>query len=54
MIVGGWSVTTMRIKSELVEGRGVSLEDTKGEGGGFAKARSSIDGLEIVSNRNWV
>jgi len=54
IITGDWRVTTMGKSSEHMEERGVSQEETKRERGVFAKARSSTDGLEIVSKGKWV
>jgi len=54
IIAGGFSVITHGTWSEPVEGRGVSHEETRGERAVFAKARSKIEGGEIVSNGNRV
>jgi len=54
MIAGGFSVITCGTWSELVEGRGVSQEATRGERAVFAKARSKTDGHEIVLKGNRV
>jgi len=50
IIAGGFSVITHGTWSEPVEGRGVYHEETRGERGVFAKARSKTEGHEIVSN----
>jgi len=54
MIAGGFRVITHGTWSEPVEGRGVSHEETRGERAVFVKARSKMEGLETVSNGNWV
>jgi len=48
MLAGGCSVITHGTWSELVEGRGVAHEETRGEREGFAKVRSRTEGLEMV------
>jgi len=50
MVAGGGSVITHRTLSEPVEGRRVSHEEKRGERAVFAKARSRMEDLEIVSN----
>jgi len=52
IITGGLSVITHRTWSELVEGRGVSHEKTRGERVVFAKVKSKTEGREMVSNGN--
>ena len=54
IITGGFSVITHGTWSEPVERRGVSHEETRGERAVFAKARSSTEGRDIVSNGNLV
>jgi len=54
IIAGGFSVITHGTWSELVEGRGVSHEETRGERVVFAKARSKTEGRELVSKGNRV
>jgi len=51
---GSFSVITHGTWSEPVEGRGVSHEATRGERVVFAKARSRMEGREMVSNGNRV
>ena len=51
---GGLSVITHGTWSDLVEGRGVSHEETRGEIVVFAKAKSKTEGRETVSNGNRV
>jgi len=51
---GGFSVTSHGTWSELVEGRVVSLEETREERAVFAKARSKTEGLVMVSKGNPV
>jgi len=54
MIAGGFSVITHGLWSEPVEGRGVSHEETRGERGVLAKARTKTQGREMLSNGNRV
>ena len=54
IIAGGFSVITHVKWSEPVEGRGVSHEEMRGGRAVFAKARSSTEGHEMVSNGNRV
>ena len=51
---GGFRVITHRTWSALVEGRGVSHEETRGERAVFAKAKSKTEDREMVSNGNRV
>jgi len=43
MIAGDFSIITQRTWSEPVEGSGLSHEETRGERGVFAKARSKME-----------
>ena len=54
MTAGGFSVITHGTWSELVEGRGVSQDETREERVVFAKARSNTEGREVVSKGNRV
>ena len=54
MIAGGFCLITHGTLSELVEGRGVSHEETRGERAVFAKSRSKTHGRKMVSNGNRV
>jgi len=50
MIEGGFSVIIHGTWSEPLEGRGMFHMTTRGERAVFAKARSKMEGLEMVSN----
>ena len=52
--MGGFSIITHGMWSKLVEWRGVSHEEMRGERAVFVKARSKTEGHEMVANGNGV